>query len=213
MFWPDALDFFSAKDFALKKPRTSVFCPEEGQSIWSKHVFQPLKSALWTNTARVLRSVQIVLLRTWEQADILSTSSGMQDKRPELCISLAPIQNVVRRVPHRWKESFVARGRHVLSIYYRTSLAKTEWWLPCGCLHQWRYKLSALTPSLKQLLVRPKDWIPTEELAGFVYLVPCASCPASYIGQTGKCLGKWMKEQRKAVESGVFANSALIEHA
>ena len=67
--------------------------------------------------------------------------------------------------------------------------------------------------TLKQLLVRPKDGTPTEELAGVVYQVPCASCPASYIGQTGRRLGKRMKEHRKAVESGDCANSALAEHA
>ena len=66
--------------------------------------------------------------------------------------------------------------------------------------------------TLKQLLVRPKDQTPTEELAGVVYQVPCASCPASYVGQTGRCLGKRMKEHRKAVESGDCANSALAEH-
>ena len=66
--------------------------------------------------------------------------------------------------------------------------------------------------TLKQLLVRPKDRTPTEKLAGVVYQVPCASCPASYVGQTGRCLGKRMKEHRKAVESGDCANSALAEH-
>ena len=53
---------------------------------------------------------------------------------------------------------------------------------------------------------------PTEELAGVVYQVPCASCPAFYVGQTGWYLGKWMKEHRKAVESGDRTNSALTEH-
>ena len=66
--------------------------------------------------------------------------------------------------------------------------------------------------TLKQLLVRPKDWTPTEKLAGVVYQVPCTSCPASYVGQAGRCLGKRMKGHRKAVESGDCANSALAEH-
>ena len=34
----------------------------------------------------------------------------------------------------------------------------------------------------------------------------------TYVGQTGRCLGKRMKEHRKAVESGDCANSALAEH-
>ena len=66
--------------------------------------------------------------------------------------------------------------------------------------------------TLKQLLVRPKDQIPTEELAGVVYQVPCAGCPASYVCQTGRCLGKRIKEHRKAVESGDCVNSVLAEH-
>ena len=67
--------------------------------------------------------------------------------------------------------------------------------------------------TLRQLLVRPKDRIPTEELAGVVYKVPCAGCRATYVGQTSQCLGKRMKEHQKAVESGDCANSALAEHA
>ena len=66
--------------------------------------------------------------------------------------------------------------------------------------------------TLRQLLVRPKDCIPTEELAGVVYEVPCAECRATYVGQTSRCLEKRMKEHRKAVESGDCANSALAEH-
>ena len=46
--------------------------------------------------------------------------------------------------------------------------------------------------TLKQLLVRPKDRTPTEELAGVVYQVPCASCPASY----GTCHKKLYKIRR-----------------
>ena len=54
-----------------------------------------------------------------------------------------------------------------------------------------------------------KDRVWTEELAGVVYQIPCAGCPATYVGQTGRCLRKQMKEHRKAVESGDCANSAL----
>ncbi len=67
--------------------------------------------------------------------------------------------------------------------------------------------------TLRQLLVRPKDRVPTEELAGVVYQIPCAASSATYVGQTGRCLGKRVKEHRKAVESGDCANSALAEHA
>ncbi len=67
--------------------------------------------------------------------------------------------------------------------------------------------------TFKQLLVRPKDRTPTEELAGVVYQVLSAGCPASYVGQTGRCLGKRIKEHRRAVESRDCANSALAENA
>ena len=42
--------------------------------------------------------------------------------------------------------------------------------------------------TLKQLLVRTKDCIPENETAGVVYQVPCASCPATYVGQTDRHL-------------------------
>ena len=44
-----------------------------------------------------------------------------------------------------------------------------------------------------------------------VYQIPCAGCPATYVGQTGRCLSKRMKEHRKAVESGDCANSAPVD--
>ena len=39
--------------------------------------------------------------------------------------------------------------------------------------------------TLKCILVRPKDRIPESEMTGVVYQVPCASGPATYVGQTG----------------------------
>ena len=62
-------------------------------------------------------------------------------------------------------------------------------------------------------IVRPKDHVLTEEQAGVVYQVPCASCPTTYIDQTSRCLGQRVKEHQKAVEAGDCANSALPEHA
>ena len=60
--------------------------------------------------------------------------------------------------------------------------------------------------TLRQLLVRPKDRIPESEATGVVYQVPCASCPATYVGQTGRRLNQWLREHRRAVESADFTS-------
>jgi len=46
-----------------------------------------------------------------------------------------------------------------------------------------------------------------------VYKIPCASCPASYIGQTGRRLQQRLEEHKRAVRSADFNSSALAEHA
>ena len=67
--------------------------------------------------------------------------------------------------------------------------------------------------TLRQLLVKPKDRVPMDKRAAVVYQIPCANCPAIYVGQTGRCLGKRIKEHQQAVEAGNCANLALAEHA
>ena len=42
--------------------------------------------------------------------------------------------------------------------------------------------------TLTNLLVRPKDRIRVNETTSVVYQVPCAGCPATYVGQTGRQL-------------------------
>ena len=66
---------------------------------------------------------------------------------------------------------------------------------------------------LRQLLTRPKDRVPEKELSGVVYQVPCAGCPATYVGQTGRRLDQRLTEHRRAMKSGQAATSALAEHA
>ena len=46
-----------------------------------------------------------------------------------------------------------------------------------------------------------------------VYCTPCADCPASYVGETKRRLGKRMEEYRKAVQKAGVEVSALAEHA
>ena len=67
--------------------------------------------------------------------------------------------------------------------------------------------------TLRHLLMRPKDRVAERELTGVVYQVPCAGCPATYVGQTNRRLNQRLSEHRRAVESGEAATSALAEHA
>ena len=67
--------------------------------------------------------------------------------------------------------------------------------------------------TLRHLLMRPKDRTVEGELTGVVYQVPCAGCPATYVGQTNRRLNQRLSEHRRAVESGEAATSALAEHA
>ena len=62
-------------------------------------------------------------------------------------------------------------------------------------------------------LMRPKDRVAEGGLTGVVYQVPCAGCPATYVGQTNRRLNQWLSEHRWAVESGEAATSAQADHA
>ena len=46
-----------------------------------------------------------------------------------------------------------------------------------------------------------------------VYSIPCKTCPAMYIGQTGRPLETRVKEHKTAVRNGEVSSSALAEHA
>ena len=68
------------------------------------------------------------------------------------------------------------------------------------------------TNTLKNMLVHPKDPMPTEKKSGVVYRIPCGSCPQTYIGQTGRPLEQRLKEHKKAVRDENIITSALAEH-
>lgn len=57
------------------------------------------------------------------------------------------------------------------------------------------------------------DHVQESEMVDVVYQILCTACPATYVGQTGRCLNQRLKEHRHAVVSGDTANSALAEHA
>ena len=112
---------------------------------------------------------------------------------------------------HFWTSS---SGGTQMASSRRLCTGKPPTWTATSTLCPLELRVSfSPNTTLKQLLTRAKNQILTEELTGVVYQVPCASCPASYVGQTGRCLGKRMKKYRKAVESGDCANLALAERA
>ena len=45
-----------------------------------------------------------------------------------------------------------------------------------------------------------------------VYSIPCAECPRTYIGQTGRSLDHRLREHRRALKNGDLGSSALAEH-
>ena len=54
---------------------------------------------------------------------------------------------------------------------------------------------------------------PKDQHSGVVYRIPCASCPASYISQTGCRLYQHIEEHKQAVSQADFNSSALADHA
>ena len=57
--------------------------------------------------------------------------------------------------------------------------------------------------TLRQLLVHPKDKTPKEKTCEVVYRIPCKSCDAVYIGETGRSLGTRLEEHRKDTNSKI----------
>ena len=66
--------------------------------------------------------------------------------------------------------------------------------------------------TLRQELVHPKDPVLTNHRKGVVYSIPCAECPRTYIGQTGRSLDHRLREYRRALKNGDLGSSALVEH-
>ena len=66
--------------------------------------------------------------------------------------------------------------------------------------------------TLRQELVHPKDPVPANRRKGVVYSIPCAECPRTYIGQTGRSLDHRLREHHRALKNGDVGSSALAEH-
>ena len=67
--------------------------------------------------------------------------------------------------------------------------------------------------TLRQMLSKPKDQIPTERKTGVIYEIPCRDCDATYIGETGRSLKTRQKEHMACVRLDKCDKSALAEHA
>ena len=66
--------------------------------------------------------------------------------------------------------------------------------------------------TLRTMLTKVKDTLPTEKHSRVVYRVPC-SCGQVYIGETVRRLETRMKEHQDACRRGMVERSAIAEHA
>ena len=64
--------------------------------------------------------------------------------------------------------------------------------------------------TLRQELVHPKDPVPANHRKGVVYSIPCAECPPTYIGQTGRSLDHRLREHRRALKNGDLGSLLLL---
>ena len=66
-------------------------------------------------------------------------------------------------------------------------------------------------PTLCSLLIRVKDPLPKEKLAGVVYQIPC-QCGKVYVGEMQRHLETQVKEHRDACNKGNTWKSSIAEH-
>nr|VZI26236.1 unnamed protein product [Spirometra erinaceieuropaei] len=72
--------------------------------------------------------------------------------------------------------------------------------------------------TIRRMVMRPKTPLPRGETANVVYGIPCTSCEANYVGETGKRLQTRMDEHARAVRrmdqlSLVAEHCAAFDHA
>ena len=65
------------------------------------------------------------------------------------------------------------------------------------------------TPDLKTEVGTSQDAIPDMEKSGVIYCIPCAECPATYVGETKRKLCKRMDEHKRALRMADFSVSAV----
>ena len=67
--------------------------------------------------------------------------------------------------------------------------------------------------TLQQEFVSPKSRPPVVQQTNVVYKIPCAGCPWSYIGETGRCLKTRVKEHTRNIGSNIAAHAWLNDHS
>ena len=65
--------------------------------------------------------------------------------------------------------------------------------------------------TLQQLLTNVKDKGEPNNRQGAVYKIKCCDCQATYIGETGRNLNKWLTEHKQATRNGDL-NGNIAEH-
>ncbi|BHF84466.1 hypothetical protein SprV_0902769200 [Sparganum proliferum] len=75
-----------------------------------------------------------------------------------------------------------------------------------------------LETTIKRLVMRPKTPLPRGETTNVVYRIPCSSCEANYVGETGKRMQTRMDEHARAIRrmdqlSLVAEHCAAFGHA
>ena len=65
--------------------------------------------------------------------------------------------------------------------------------------------------TLRQLLTNVKDKDEPNDRQGAVYKITCCDCQATYMGETGRNLNKWLTEHKRATRNDDL-NSNIAEH-
>ncbi|XP_022104630.1 uncharacterized protein LOC110986762 [Acanthaster planci] len=69
-----------------------------------------------------------------------------------------------------------------------------------------------LSTTLRSQLVRPKDPVPPGRHGGVVYRIPCGDCDKVYVGETGRPVGKRIKEHQCDMRLSCVDSSAVAKH-
>ncbi len=119
---------------------------------------------------------------------------------PQLSIKRVSDQmNATKIKPNRGKQPGKAETtRGMVVIPYVAGLSESV-----GRVMRKHRIATAMKPhtTMKQLLVHPKDKSEIEEVGELVYEIPCKSCDASYVGETGRLFKNRLHEHKQEAEA------------